>query len=107
MIEIATSEMHVYSGDGNLRIEVIVAEAVHLLQGERYLFSVPVPLTRQTGVLELTAREKQVLQLHEEGMSNIEVARRLKISKRTVEQHRSNIRRKIVKRLEGGKYLGR
>lgn len=43
----------------------------------------------------LTTREREVVQLLSEGMSNKEVAAALDISVRTVETHRSNIMRKL------------
>lgn len=43
----------------------------------------------------LTHREKEVLKLLAEGLSNIEVAQKLSISKRTVEIHRANLMRKL------------
>jgi DNA-binding NarL/FixJ family response regulator len=48
---------------------------------------------RSTG--ELTARERQVLQLLAEGKSNKEVANALSISVKTVETHRANIMHKL------------
>lgn len=43
----------------------------------------------------LTPRERQVVQLTVEGHSAAEIARRLFISRRTVETHRANIMRKL------------
>jgi two-component system, NarL family, response regulator NreC len=43
----------------------------------------------------LTAREREVLQLTAEGKSSPEIAARLHISHRTVENHRANIMRKL------------
>jgi two-component system, NarL family, response regulator NreC len=43
----------------------------------------------------LTAREREVLQLSAEGKTNPEIAGRLHISHRTVENHRSNLMRKL------------
>ena len=43
----------------------------------------------------LTARERQVLQLAAEGKTATEVAARLHISQRTVENHRANLMRKL------------
>ncbi|MFQ5944072.1 MAG: response regulator [Anaerolineales bacterium] len=43
----------------------------------------------------LTHREREVLQLAAEGMSNKEIADRLSISSRTVETHRANLMRKL------------
>jgi DNA-binding NarL/FixJ family response regulator len=43
----------------------------------------------------LTSREKQVLCLLSEGLTNVEIAARLKISRRTVEGHRARLSRKL------------
>jgi two-component system, NarL family, response regulator NreC len=43
----------------------------------------------------LTAREREVLQLAAEGKTNPEIASRLHISSRTVENHRANLMRKL------------
>lgn len=43
----------------------------------------------------LTAREREVLQLAAEGRTNPEIAARLHISQRTVENHRANLMRKL------------
>lgn len=43
----------------------------------------------------LTARERQVLQLAIEGLTNAEIADRLQISPRTAETHRTNLMRKL------------
>jgi DNA-binding CsgD family transcriptional regulator len=43
----------------------------------------------------LTAREKEILHLTAEGLSQQEIAGRLFIDRRTVETHRRNLRRKL------------
>jgi DNA-binding NarL/FixJ family response regulator len=43
----------------------------------------------------LTTREREVLQLAAEGLSNTEIAQRLTLSPRTVEMHRGNLMRKL------------
>ncbi len=50
----------------------------------------------------LTSREREVLQLAAEGYSNAEIGRRLFISPRTVEVHRSNMMRKLDLRSQSG-----
>jgi DNA-binding NarL/FixJ family response regulator len=44
----------------------------------------------------LTDREREVLQLAAEGLSNPDIAARLSISPRTVETHRANLMRKLT-----------
>lgn len=43
----------------------------------------------------LTAREREVLQLAAQGMSNVDIGSRLSISPRTAETHRANLQRKL------------
>jgi DNA-binding CsgD family transcriptional regulator len=43
----------------------------------------------------LTDREREILQLAGQGMSNLEIGSRLSISPRTAETHRSNLLRKL------------
>ena len=43
----------------------------------------------------LTTREREVLQLAAEGLTNIEIAERLFISSRTAETHRANLMKKL------------
>lgn len=49
----------------------------------------------QTGILELTSREREVLQLIAEGGSSKEIATQLGISTRTVESHRARLMEKL------------
>jgi DNA-binding NarL/FixJ family response regulator len=51
----------------------------------------------------LTAREREVLQLAAQGLTNPEIGRRLEISRRTAETHRANLLRKLG--LKGQKEL--
>lgn len=44
---------------------------------------------------DLTLREEEILKLLAEGMNNPQISKRLFISRRTVEQHRKNINRKL------------
>lgn len=84
------------------KAEMIEAiERVH--RGENYLSSgvgraLLDDMTRPSddvGEIPLTQREKTILVLLAEGLSNKEIARRLFISVRTVESHRANIKQKL------------
>jgi DNA-binding NarL/FixJ family response regulator len=59
--------------------------------GRPYVGTAPKPSSPN----ELTAREREVLQLTAEGYSSAEVGRHLFISPRTVESHRANLMRKL------------
>jgi DNA-binding NarL/FixJ family response regulator len=47
------------------------------------------------GVFTLSEREKEVLQLVEQGLKNSEIAEKLFISKRTVENHRARVMKRV------------
>jgi DNA-binding NarL/FixJ family response regulator len=84
-----------------------LVEAIHqVMRGRRYLsqaisdrfsdqtlFHPEKPLEDLYSLL--TNREREVLQLVAEGYTGIEIAKRLSISPRTVEQHRANVMRKL------------
>jgi len=53
------------------------------------------PISRRTGDPAITSRELQVLELLALGYSSIEIGAKLKISRRTVENHSANLRRKL------------
>lgn len=52
------------------------------------------------GAVPLTAKENEVATYLVEGLSNDELAKAMGISRRTVEWHRHNMRRKVIDRLE-------
>ena len=84
-----------------------VVRAIHAVsRGERYLGSAVVQravdlyvdrLAEQPDDAweSLSAREREVLQLAAEGLSNAAIAKRLFIGRRTVETHRANVMRKL------------
>lgn len=86
--------------------EELIAAIHAAVAGERYL-SQALPHTAITAYLaqgggevsepypDLTPREREVLQLTVEGYSGTQVARRLFISRRTVESHRASLMRKL------------
>ena len=79
--------------------ETIVAAVRAAAQGEGY-FSPPVAAkvaawARGERPAGLTEREMEVVRLVAEGMSNKEIAHKLKVKKRTVEFHVGNILRKL------------
>jgi two-component system, NarL family, response regulator NreC len=84
-----------------------VVRAIHeVFAGKRFLSA---PLSEamlvdyqqksRDGILDryhtLSGREREVLQLAAEGLTNVEIAKRLTIGKRTVETHRANLIRKL------------
>jgi len=62
---------------------------------DRYLKDSSRPGEEQPPRSQLTAREREIVQLLAEGKSNKQVAAALNISTKTVEAHRSNIMRKL------------
>jgi DNA-binding NarL/FixJ family response regulator len=85
-------------------------EAVEAVSEHRHFFSARVaelilggyltgnPMSAMKGkrtVMQLTEREREVMQLLAEGMTSKEAATHLQISSRTVESHRINISRKL------------
>jgi DNA-binding CsgD family transcriptional regulator len=55
----------------------------------------PVTVAPRAGVAELSAREREVLQLVADGLSDAEIGARLVLSPHTVHRHVANIRRKL------------
>lgn len=79
--------------------------AVRAVQSDGAYLSLPVfqAVTREAAggmrdAFGLTAREKEILSFISAAASNKEIARRLKLSVRTVETHRLNIRKKTLAR---------
>jgi DNA-binding NarL/FixJ family response regulator len=84
-----------------------LVNAIHqVMEGHRYLSQVIADRFDDRFMLQadeqledpydqLTGREREVLQLVAEGFSGQEMAQRLSISRRTVEQHRANLMRKL------------
>jgi two-component system, NarL family, response regulator NreC len=86
---------------------VELVEAIHqVMQGRRYLSQVIADKYTDQLLLhpnepledpydQLTSREQEVLHLVAEGFTGQEIAKRLSISRRTVEHHRANMMRKL------------
>jgi DNA-binding NarL/FixJ family response regulator len=68
--------------------------ATMILQGYLHGKTAPAPVPPQ-GPADLTPRERQIVQLLAEGLSNKETAAKLGISVKTVETHRKNIMQKL------------
>ncbi len=87
-------------------VEVLVEAIGHAVTGRRYLggalssqlIDSLLNLTSQTDVdphAALTTREREVLHLAAEGLSNSQIGERLSISPRTAETHRGRVMRKL------------
>jgi DNA-binding CsgD family transcriptional regulator len=90
---LANAELVELAGDSHMPwygddAEVVAALAPHLG------FSAPQPEPRQEAE-QLTDRERDVLRLVAEGLSDAEIAKRLVLSPHTVHRHVANIRRKL------------
>ncbi len=78
--------------------EELFAAIEAVLQGERYISrAIDQTLVLQFTVeeVELTQREREVLQLIAEGLTTADLARRLHISPHTATRHRANLMRKL------------
>ena len=74
----------------------IMASAIRLLLHRAQAISLPgVPAEFTGKLMKLTPRERQVLSLVAEGLSNKAIARQLGISPKTVEIHRANVMSKM------------
>ena len=58
---------------------------------EEFVVSTPKELTKKTSNIQISDREKDVLKLIAKGLSNIEIAEELHLSKRTVDGHKSRL----------------
>jgi two-component system, NarL family, nitrate/nitrite response regulator NarL len=76
-----------------------IVQAIHaVMAGQRHLSAglEPAPATaRSRGSEALTPREREVLALIAEGLSSRDIGQRLAMGVRTVETHRTNLRRKL------------
>ena len=85
--------------------ESLVSGVRAVMAGEQYLcpklaeqavrIFLSQPLAPETDHNNLTNRENEVLRLVAEGLSTMDISRRLSISPRTVETHRANFMRKL------------
>jgi FixJ family two-component response regulator len=66
-----------------------------LLESERLKLRIDVNQTALAGVQSLTQREREIMAMVVQGLANKEIARRLGISHRTVEQHRGCVMKKM------------
>jgi two-component system, NarL family, nitrate/nitrite response regulator NarL len=74
-----------------------IVEAIHaVMAGSPYLSaSMTAAMQRPSGDEALTPREREVLTLIAEGLSSRDIGERLAMGVRTVETHRTNLRRKL------------
>ncbi len=79
-----------------------LTEAIHAaIRGERYItsrigWSPTVGNPSEMGAAKLTPRQREVLQLIAEGRANKEIAALMHLSEKTVEYHKSSIRRELL-----------
>lgn len=97
-------EHFVVSDDANLELEKIHKreslspkvrqfQLIHKLK--RILGEIEFVKNNEHKFYLLTGREKEIIKILASGLNNAEIAQKLFISRRTVEQHRKNINRKL------------
>jgi two-component system response regulator NreC len=109
MLSMLDNEQYIYNAfnkgaSGYLLKSVEASEMLfciqHVMEGNTYvcseitqklLFATPHVINFDNSVVDLSARELEVLQLIAEGMTNTEMADKLFVSKRTIEGYRQNI----------------
>ncbi|MDH5737012.1 MAG: response regulator transcription factor [Gammaproteobacteria bacterium] len=67
----------------------------HIEEGEYYVSDAARDMLTRTPHTQLTRREQQVLSMIAEGLNNNEMAEKLKLSPKTIDNHRSNMMRKL------------
>jgi DNA-binding NarL/FixJ family response regulator len=86
----ATSSPHVTAEAFELFVQVL-EQFTERLVAEMRTSIAPIQAPAQADLAELSARERDVLALVAQGLSNEEIAARLTLSVRTVERHLSNV----------------
>ena len=76
------------------RFEKVIHDSKQLLLTEDEIVVISL-ITRLPEQVKLTKREEQIVKLICHDMSNVEIARELKVKTSTIETHRQNIRQKL------------
>ncbi len=92
----------------NIKINELTEALKKIINGEQYIsnelqFKLVKPLSKNEYVIEestklticLTSREKEIIKLISSGLTNKQIAKELFISHKTVDNHRSNIMKKL------------
>ncbi|GAB4147173.1 MAG: response regulator transcription factor [Sphingomonadales bacterium] len=79
----------------NGSVDELLAAIKSVLAGKRYIDDAMVQEAEEGGQARLTPREMQILSLLASGNSSSQIADSINISRRTVENHRANIMRKV------------